>query len=156
MGKSLLNMFQKNTAMNAAPTIRRIVDVTTPNKPVPNDARLEMRYNRTLPAIICPSHRGTPDLDSLVIAISQDFSDRGMSAITFEPLEGEEFFFTVWPFDDSFSEPAHFRCSKRASVAIAQRIWSNRFRVEELMNRENRRVVDKLTAVAVKVLRVSE
>ena len=43
--------------------------------------RFENRHNRIIPALLCPWEQNTPIVSKAVVAITKDFSDRGVGLI---------------------------------------------------------------------------
>lgn len=152
----MLSFFTKKV-IDTTPLLRRIVDVTMPNKPVYNDTRMERRFNRTLPLVITPSNNGVPDVKNSLMALTQDFSDRGMASVSLEALNEGEYFVSVWPQHEDFEkEPIHFRCKLCNCRPLAHGFWATGFSIEEVMNVEHRRAMAKLTKVAMNALRIPE
>lgn len=74
---------KKDTQVDATPKIRRLVDLTTPNRPVLDDSRESRRYNRTIPVMIIEwvPDQGPSD-EHLGIGFTSELSDTGIGLIT--------------------------------------------------------------------------
>lgn len=149
----MFSFLSNKVAVEAAPFIRKIVDVTTPNRPVGYDQRMDRRYNRTLPVVICPSVDDRPDVRSSLMGISQDFSDHGLAVISSEPIPEAEYFVAVWPAHEECTEPTFFRVNLVSCRNFAHGFWSNGFLVTEVMNVEHRDKLAQFKQVAVTALR---
>lgn len=133
--------------------MRRLIDVTMPNKPVCNDTRGDRRFNRSLPLVVTPSVRGKPDIKNSLMALTQDFSDRGIALVALEPLQGEEYFVSVWPTMGDFEEPIHLKCLLANCRNIAHGFWTCGFAIDNVMNLEHMNDMLPLTKVCGNALR---
>ncbi|MDB4778166.1 hypothetical protein OAG68_01790 [bacterium] len=65
------------------PKLRRIVDLTTPNKPVPENVRMDQRNNRCIAVAIADwDKRKGPMTDHVGLGFTCDLSDWGIGVIT--------------------------------------------------------------------------
>lgn len=80
---AMFSFGKKDTQVDATPKIRRLVDLTTPNRPVIDDARGSRRYNRTIPVVITEwiADKGPCD-EHFGIGFTSDLSDLGFGIIT--------------------------------------------------------------------------
>ena len=128
---------RKPKIVEALPYIRRICDLSTPNHGVFRDDRSERRYNRTLPAILCPWHRDSPVIDQCTTAITKDLCDGGLSLIVrnqFQP--DEDYVVGLWLPNDDMPEPWFFRTVARSHTSIGAGFWQAGFELQEFMNTE--------------------
>lgn len=97
----MFSFTRRKKLVDASPYMRRIIDLTSPNRPVANDERSEARYNRTIPVVMCPSD-ASDDLSRLVMGVTTDLSDSGLGVLYHDaPIEGETLMFSfVIPTDD--------------------------------------------------------
>ena len=77
------------------PYMRRIIDLTTPDRMRPNEKRISNRYNRALPVVIAPWHNGQADLNHVSLAITKEISESGMSILTTTQLPFVESVFSI-------------------------------------------------------------
>lgn len=69
---------KKIAKVDFTPFVRRLVDLTTPNKLGGEECRATMRYNRSLPTVVIPCLQSKPQLDKLRLGITTDLSDFGI------------------------------------------------------------------------------
>lgn len=77
-----MRLFGRKQHQSAAPFIRKIIDLTTPNLTMSNDMRHSRRYNRCLPVVFSPWSVKGHDPDQIGIGVTSDLSDDGFSIIT--------------------------------------------------------------------------
>lgn len=78
---------KKDTFVDASPKIRRLVDLTTPNRPVVDNIRQSQRYNRCIPVAIADwDDREGPLVEHVGLGFTTDLSDNGFGVLTqFKP-----------------------------------------------------------------------
>lgn len=145
--------FPTRKPIDTSRLLRRVIDVTTPNRPVGPEGRSERRFNRMLPAVIAPASGRRPDVSRSMMAITQDISDRGISVVALEMLQEEHYFVSVWPSDGGFDDPLHFRCKLANCRSIAHGFWVAGFTIESVMNLVHMNLVSELNEVAMTALR---
>lgn len=141
----------KKEIQDAIPVMRRIVDLTIPNKPVADETRIDRRFNRTLPCVLTPLVKSKPELSDCLMGITQDVSDRGISIITMEELSFEEYAISVWPTE--LEEPAHLSSILANSRRFAHGFWSTGLAIYQLLNQTNLHDIKALTAISMQALR---
>ncbi|MEC8557508.1 MAG: hypothetical protein VXZ82_21105 [Planctomycetota bacterium] len=139
---------------DALPVMRRIVDLTIPNKPFPDEIRIDRRFNCSLPCVLTPLVKSTPELSDCLMGITQDISDRGISVITMETLSFEEYAISVWPTE--LEEPVHLSCLLANSRRFAHGFWSTGFAIYQLLNQASLRNSKALKAVSMQALRADQ
>lgn len=87
----LRSLFERKRKIDAGPRLRRLMDMTVPNRPVCNETRGENRYNRSLPALVLPWVKDAPVLAEPSVGILQDISDSGLSLIFTEKPKHENY-----------------------------------------------------------------
>ncbi len=70
--------------------MRRIIDLTSPNRPRADDGRHDLRYNRSIPVVCCPWRKNRPDTSQVTVGITKDLTDVGMGVITTCDLEADK------------------------------------------------------------------
>ncbi len=74
---------KKDTQVDASPKIRRLVDLTTPNRPVTENARVGQRYNRYIPIAVADWNDSKgPTVDQVGFGFAIDLSDTGIGILT--------------------------------------------------------------------------
>ena len=135
--------------VDLAPHVRRIIDLTTPNRPTANDQRFELRYNRTMPVLMHPWN-GRPDLEKTSIGITRDLSDRGLGLIAIAELKEPQYVVSLWPRE--LDEPYHFICWLRDFRALSLGMWNAGFQFEDLIKSAAPKWSNPLTEIAEKAL----
>lgn len=110
----LKSLFARKRKIDAGPKLRRIMDMTVPNRPVCNETRSENRYNRSLPALILPWVKDEPVLKSPEIGILQDISDSGLSLIFLNAPTHPTYLLSFLLVNDEMPELFHFIGEVRA------------------------------------------
>lgn len=63
--------------------IRRLVDLTTPNRSMTEDVRKDRRYNRCIPVVIADwDSKDGPNTDHVGLGFTTDLSDHGFGVLT--------------------------------------------------------------------------
>ena len=104
----LKSLFSRKKSIDAGPKLRRLMDLTMPNRPVCNDNRGDNRYNRTIPALMCPWMDQKPVVNEASFGISQDFSDNGLRVILFHPPLCDRYLVSFLLKPDDTPEYFHF------------------------------------------------
>jgi hypothetical protein len=144
----MLSLFQRNRVAEVAPHIRRICDLTIPNKPTPNCHRSEERYNRSLPVIVCPWRDGWPVTNELTVAMTKDLSEQGIGLIRDAPMTTEEVVIGFWLEVDDAAEPSYFRATTQSNQRLGGGYWLVGVALEEYMNRDHREQLKALDICA--------
>ena len=110
----LLNsLFTRKKQLDASPKLRRIMDMTMPNRPVCDDSRSDSRYNRSLPALVIPMDGDVPVLSEGSIGIIQNLSDRGLNVLLDSPTQSKRYLVSLVLENDDTTEVFHFNCEVR-------------------------------------------
>lgn len=116
----LLNsFFVRKKQIDASPKLRRIMDMTVPNRPVSNETRGDNRYNRSLPALVCPWDGRAPKVDEHTVGIVQDLSDRGMSVLFQNAPTYKQYLVTLFLSNEEGAEIFQFICDVRDARKFA-------------------------------------
>lgn len=102
------SIFSKRKSIDPGPMLRRLMDLTLPNRPVPNDKRIDLRFNRTLPVVVTPWCKGMPITEDSRLGISQDLSDRGLRIIFLCEPTCDQYLITFMLVEDGAPESFHF------------------------------------------------
>ncbi len=112
-----MNLFGRKQNKNAAPFIRKIIDLTTPNLTMSNDLRHSRRYNRCLPVVFSPwSHKGH-DPEQIGIGVTSDMSDEGFSIITQADMIYQELVVAFYR-DGEMDFPWYFHAAVRTNRSL--------------------------------------
>lgn len=79
-----------NTVADPVPHIRRVIDLTTPKVVPSSELRADRRYARALTVILFPWINGVADQENLILGVTQDISDSGISVLTTSEITSEE------------------------------------------------------------------
>jgi hypothetical protein len=118
--------------------IRRIIDLTVPNKASSEKvSRHEDRYNRTIPALLCPWQDTAPVVHKCAKAITKDFSDRGLGLIMSQPFDATDVAIGFF-LEKVMPEPWFFLGTQQSNVAIGGDFWLLGIGLKEFMNDDYR------------------
>ncbi len=115
----LRSLFARKKQIDASPKLRRIMDMTVPNRPVSNETRGDNRYNRSLPALVCPWDGRSPRVDAHVVGVVQDLSDGGMSVLFQDAPKHKEYLVTLFLSNEEGAEIFQFICEVRDARKFA-------------------------------------
>ena len=91
--------------------MRRILDLTTPRMRT-DEKRINSRYNRGLPVAICPWSQGKPVVSELILCMTRDLSDNGISVLTTSDIDFfDEVVFTILLDTEICSELCFFQAT---------------------------------------------
>ncbi|MEM9941258.1 MAG: hypothetical protein AAF939_06675 [Planctomycetota bacterium] len=79
---SLFSFKKSRELVDAAPKIRKLIDMTSPNKPMMNETRSHRRYNRVIPVLISDWSEKGPRLDYTGFGFTTDICDYGFGVIS--------------------------------------------------------------------------
>lgn len=148
----VFDFLSRKKQVDVTPFIRRVIDLTTPNRPMPDDSRMELRYNRTMPVLLNPWRGKRAILDEVSIAFTRDLSDRGLGLIALTELRDSQYVITLWPRPDEFEEPLHLLATVQDLRPLSTGLWVMGFAFDDVLNGENRGNVPQLQDLAVKAL----
>ncbi|MBI1904393.1 MAG: hypothetical protein HYS13_25130 [Planctomycetia bacterium] len=147
---------KRRQVVDIAPYLRRLCDLTTPNALHPSaeggGKRSEQRYNRCLPALLCPWTEDGPNADACSIVLTRDFCDRGIGLVSPENVQADQVVVGFWVPSDSMPEPWFFLGRLTRSVPIGGRFWSLGVEFHALANAEHPEKLDGLRELASSLL----
>jgi hypothetical protein len=115
--------------------IRRLIDLTSPNRAnSKNVQRCEDRYNRAIPAPLCPWQQSAPIVSMAVVAITKDIADRGVGLILSGVFNANEVVVGFCDHEVTGSNPWFFLGTMRTSVAVGGGFWSIGIELTDFMN----------------------
>ena len=136
-----------------APKIRRLCDVTTNNCSSPGDTkRVDDRYFRTIPTLLCRWEHGSPVEDEWAIVLTRDLADHGLSLILVTPVDIDELVVGFWPSQADMNEPWFFIGRQRNIRPIGGGFWTMGVELTEFANEEYRCQLRALLPLAEKLL----
>lgn len=146
--------FSKNKkTIELSPYIRRICDLTTPNMTSsPELLRVENRYNRAIPTLLCPWVSGRPILDSGIIGVTKDIADHGVGLILTQEFHAEEVLLGFWVSHAEMEEPWFFVGTPRRCCAVGGGFWTLGVELREFATENHAREVAPLRKIAEKLL----
>jgi hypothetical protein len=130
------------------PLIRRIIDLTTPNcGRMEQGNRYENRHNRCVPVLLSPWRDDQPVISTSVLAITKDFSDRGVGIIVNEPVDALEVALGFY-LEKDMSEPWYFLGSRHSLVPIGGNFWLLGIELTEFINESHQQALAALAPLA--------
>jgi hypothetical protein len=147
---------KRRQVVDLAPYLRRLCDLTTPNAmrlaPDGRGQRSEDRYNRCLPALICPWTERGPVADACLLGLTRDFSDRGIGLVSAENVTSERVVVGFFVRSDVMPEPWFFLGAVVRSVPICGHFWSLGVEFHALANAEHPEKLGELRELATSLL----
>jgi hypothetical protein len=134
----LMNLFGRKRSQCAAPFIRKIIDLTTPNLTLSNDLRLSRRYNRCLPVAFSPWSKKGHDPERIGIGITSDLSDQGFAIITQGEMVSPELVVAFY-IDGEMDEPWYFHATVRTNRCLLASFNLVGLEVVEFLNEQQRK-----------------
>lgn len=136
--------------------IRRLIDLTSPNRgSSASMERCENRNNRTIPVLLCPWEQRTPLVSKAVVAITKDFTDRGVGLILSHPFDAKNVVIGICHEEATAKEPLFFLGARRTSNPIGGGFWLFGVELTEFMNETWRTELEPLFPMAKKLLQPS-
>lgn len=100
--------------------LRRAMDTTSPNRPpLDGELRGESRSNRTLPVLLVACVDGRPTAEERIIALTKDFSSRGVAVVLPQPFRAEHVLIAFW----LEGHPEFVRGQVRQNVPLGGGYW---------------------------------
>jgi hypothetical protein len=132
--------------------IRRLIDLTSPNRANSEELqRCENRYNRVIPALLCPWEQGAPVVSKAVVAITRDIADQGVGLILNDAFVGQEVVVGFCDWEATSGSPWFFLGTKRTSLPIGGGYWLLGIEFSELINEIWPRQLEPLVGLAEKL-----
>jgi hypothetical protein len=152
--RAMFSFRERRKAVDLQKYVRRIADVTTPNSGMTAEClRSQIRYNRTIPTLLCPWYGDRVDCDRCAMVLTKDLCDRGVGLITHHPFPGRDVVLGFWlPYDDNMQEPWFFRGTIQREVPIGGGFWWLGVELAEFMNERWRVQLGPLLPMAQKLV----
>jgi hypothetical protein len=146
----MFSFLTQKKRLDATPHIRRLIDLTAPNRPAfeGNELRCENRYCRALPILLSPIIDNIPILSESFAGTTQEFSDSGLRLITQERLTADEYCASIWPRVPDQLSPLHIVCKTREFQQITANMWSTGLQVMWMLDIEDKLASRKLDQLA--------
>ena len=145
---SVFSFLERKKSVDLSPYMRRICDLSVPNRcGLTRQARTEDRYNRTITVLVCPWNSGRPVSEQAAFATTKDISDRGVSVVTPEPIEGEFVVAFASP-ESEECEPWHFLGQAKRSASLGGGFWVTGIEFSEFASANYRRELQVLYPLA--------
>lgn len=148
----VFDFFKRGKQVDVGRYLQRLINVTTPNRPMAEDLRAVERYNRTIPVLMNPWCDSEVVLSETKIAFTRDLSDHGLGVITLADLIYKQYVVTAWPKPEELPEPYHFLCTVREVKPLMLGLWIAGMEVSEFLNDDRRGGVEQLQEIAEKSL----
>lgn len=133
--------------------VRRLSDLTTPNMGTMGElSREENRYNRTLPALLCPWEREQAVVEECAFVLTRDLSDHGIGLTLNAPFTAEDALLGFWLPSDEMSEPWFFVSRTRRLTPMGGGFWSLGVELVEFANPNYGEQLEILKPVALHLL----
>ena len=133
-----MNLFGRKQNADAAPYIRKIIDLTTPNMTMSNDLRNSRRYNRCLPVVFSPWSPKGHDPEQIGIGVSSDLSDQGFSIITQADMIYQELVVAFF-LDGEMDVPWYFHAAVRTNRRLIPTFNLVGLEIIEFLNEQKRK-----------------
>ncbi|MFT5302350.1 MAG: hypothetical protein ACI87E_001304 [Mariniblastus sp.] len=149
----MYSFLKSKPIVDAAPRIRRIIDLTTPNMPTVNDGRNARRYNRSISVVIADwdPEKG-PDLSRLGFGFTIDLSDTGFALLTqFVPQTPDNIVGFYLPHTE-IGEPSYFHVEFIGYSQKVQGFKRISYRVKEFLNENHGCKSSLLTPKLIEIL----
>ena len=130
--------FCRNRSEEAAPFLRKIIDLTTPNQTLNTDCRMARRYNRSLPVVYSPWTKKGHDSNYIGIGFTSDMSDAGIGIITQTEIEFSEIVVALF-LERDMDVPWYFRTQIRTRREPIQGFNHYGLQIEEFLNDKQRK-----------------
>ena len=80
----MFSFSKRKNVVEATNKVRKLIDLTTPNRPSANDARCAQRYNRCVPVFVADWDKDSRSaiLENAGVGFTTDISDTGFSVLT--------------------------------------------------------------------------
>jgi hypothetical protein len=115
--------------------VRRLIDLTSPNRAdCENVQRSENRYNRVIPALLCPWEHETPIISKVVRGLTRDVADRGVGLVLNNTCEADEVVLGFCEREATGGDAWFFLGKRRTNVAIGGGFWLIGIELTEFMN----------------------
>ena len=133
-----MKLFGRKQNNNAAPFIRKIIDLTTPNLTMSNDMRHSRRYNRCLPVVFSPWSNKGHDPEQIGIGVTSDMSDEGFAIITQADMIYRELVVAFY-LDGEMDVPWYFHSTVRTNRSLIPSFDLVGLEIIEFLNEKNRK-----------------
>jgi hypothetical protein len=112
--------------------IRRILDLTVPNYgDGPQVDRVEDRYNRTLPALLCDWEQSRLVPGGSLFVATRDISGQGVGVLLQQPFRAQRVLLAFWLDDEVSPDPWFFLGQSESLRKIGGGFWTLGIRLTE-------------------------
>jgi hypothetical protein len=147
----MFSFTRRKRILELQPYMRRLCDLTAPNVRANEEERVENRYNRTIPTLLCPWTAAGPVLEQCEVVLTRDLSDRGIGLVTSAPLDDPRIVVAFWLSREQM-EPWFFLGEVQHSQPLGSGLWSLGVRLTEYANDEYREQLRELQTRAASLL----
>lgn len=149
----MFDFFKRKKYSELLPLLRRILDRTTPNYPVPCEpARRHDRYNRAIPTLVCPWEDGAPGEEQHAFGLTRDISRQGIGLVVPQPIDGSDVVLGFRVDRDDPNQPWYFLGKVRRSSPIGGGYWTVGVELYQFANVEYHDELDVLRPLTAALL----
>jgi len=149
----LFSFSKRKQIVDAAPRMRKIIDLTCPNSPQANEVRGSRRYNRVVPVAISDWTPEGADLNNMGFGFTTDISESGFGILTrFFPKTLDNVIGFYLP--KRMDEPFYFRVSYSGYRREPQNYLRIGYSVVEFLNETYSQQVTKITPKLIELMSV--
>jgi hypothetical protein len=112
--------------------LQKIIDLTVPNFPSELQTdRSQERFNRCLPALLCPWENGRPDVQHCAYVLTKDMSTEGVGVVLTAPFQAGEVLLGFRLPTEAMPEPWFFLGSTQGQRPIGGGFWTLGIKLRE-------------------------
>jgi hypothetical protein len=124
---------ERMMAQTVQSRLRRIGDLTVPNRSSYSFLRTANRHNRTIPTLVCTWGKSGPEIEDSTTAITKDIGDEGVGLLVAPlPLSETEVLLAYLLPGGVMNGPWFFRGKIQHTTAIGGGFWSQGVAITEL------------------------
>jgi hypothetical protein len=139
----------KKTSNKVQFHLQKMIDLTVPNFPSDLQTdRGEERFNRCIPALLCPWENGRPDTQHCAYVLTKDMSTEGVGLVLTAPFQAGEVLLGFRLPGDAMPEPWFFRGSTQFQRPIGGGFWTLGIKLSEFAGQELRAKIAPLLPLA--------
>jgi hypothetical protein len=148
----MFSFTRRKKAIDLNPYMRRLCDLTAPNIATLEQDRIENRYNRTLPVLLCPWIDEGPVVEQCTVVLTRDLSDRGVGLVVSDCPQTQRVVVAFWLSRQEMKEPWFFLGETHHAAPLGGGFWSLGVKLTEYANDDYREQLRHLLPRAAKLL----
>jgi len=141
----MFSFSKRKKIVEAAPKLRKLIDLTCPNLPASNEDRSSRRYNRSIPVMLTDWEPGAdPTFENYGLGFTTDISDKGFCILTqFVPKQHENIL-ALYTTQDDIKEFWFFHVSFMSYRREPQNYLRIGYSVLEFLNEDFKSITNRL------------